>query len=50
MDREEIIQRIRNLDPDRLEHVRLFLDQLQGLPENQRDVKVRDPEEPEPGQ
>ena len=49
MDREEIIRRIRNLDPDRLEQVRLFLDQLQGLPENQRGAKAPDPEEPEPG-
>ena len=49
MDREEIIRRIRNLDPDRLEQVRLFLDQLQGLPENQIGAKAPDPEEPEPG-
>ena len=50
MDRDEIIRQIRNLDPDRLERVRLFLDQLQGLPENQTDAKAPDPEEPEPAQ
>lgn len=50
MDRDEIIRRIRSLDPDRLEKVRLFLDQLQDLPENQRDVKAPDPKDREPGQ
>ena len=50
MDRDEIIRRIQDLDPGRLEQVRLFLDQLQGLPENQRDVKEQDPEDPGPGQ
>ena len=49
MDRDEIIRQIRNLDPDHLKKVLLFLDQLQGLPENQTDVKEQDPEDPEPG-
>ena len=48
MDRQEIIQRIRSLDPDQLEKVMLFLDQLQGLRENQRDEKAPDPEDPGP--
>ena len=47
MDREEIIRRIRVLDPDRLEQVRQFLDRLQYLPENQTGVKAPDPEDPE---
>lgn len=45
MDREEIIRRIRNLDPDRLDLVLQFLDQLQDLPENQKDAKEQDPED-----
>ena len=50
MDRNEIIRQIRKMDPDLLERVRLFLDQLQGLPENQTDAKAQDPEDPGPGQ
>lgn len=50
MDRDEIIQRIRHLDPDRLEIVWQFLEQLPDLPENPKDVKAPDPKEPEPVQ
>lgn len=50
MDRAEIIRRIRDLDPDQLEKVLLFLDQLQDLPKNQTDVKAQDPEDPGPVQ
>lgn len=49
MDREEIIRRIRVLDPDRLEQVWQFLDQLPDLPENPIGVKAPDPEEQEHG-
>ncbi len=50
MDREEIIQQIQNLDPDLLERVWQFLEQLPDLPENPTGVKAPDPEEPEPAQ
>lgn len=50
MNREEIIQRIRLLDPDQLHSLQLFLDQLESRPENQKHGKAQDPEVSEPEQ
>ena len=50
MDRDEIIRRIRSLDPDVLELIWLFLELLPALPENQTDDKALDPEDPGPVQ
>ena len=47
MNKEELIQRIRHLDPAALTSVLLFLDLLQDHPENQRPDTGPDPGGPE---
>lgn len=46
MNREEIIQQVRLLDPDALVLLLQFLDRLEGLAENQTPVIAPDPEDP----
>ena len=46
MNREEIIQQVRLLDPDALVLLLQFLDRLEGLAENQIPVRAPDPEDP----
>ena len=46
MNREEIIQQVRRLDPDALVLLLQFLDRLEGLAENQTPVRAPDPEDP----
>lgn len=47
MDRQQIIDEVRQMDRDQLEKVRKFLDQLVILPESQKDAKALDLEVPE---
>ena len=46
MNREEIIQQVRLLDPDALVLLLQFLDRLEGLAENQTPGRAPDPEDP----
>ena len=50
MDTDEIIQRLRLMNPKQLEKVKRFLDRLQGLPDNQKDGQGPADEDAEPGQ
>ena len=49
MDRDEIIRLTRQLDPEQLVILALFLDQLEALPENQTPGTAPDPEAPGDG-